>query len=214
MSKALILGCSHAAGAEMHPDPNVAKQLSYPAKISSGLGYTIENCSISGGSNDAMFRIFEEHCSKLHNDDIVVACWTGSERMEIFHEQKQQWLPVVHKTPTNYDELYQDYCKQWTALDTWHWKWRLNKIKNIISLNTVAHALNIKVYNIDSFNIVQGFNTFDLYKHFNWPVESICFTNWCLEKKFAHTLGGHFFEDAHQAFADLVVSHIKKIVDA
>ena len=69
MSKALILGCSHASGAEMfdHIDQDYSKGFfnSYPAQIASGLGYEIENRSISGGSNDAMFRIFEHHQKEL-----------------------------------------------------------------------------------------------------------------------------------------------------
>jgi len=69
MKKALILGCSHAAGSEMNTEPDVdllnygkdyyGYFMSYPAQLAQLLGYHPVNHAIPGGSNDAMFRIFE-----------------------------------------------------------------------------------------------------------------------------------------------------------
>jgi len=71
MKKALILGCSHAVGAEMSQEPNLVFDTfvqahdyelthCYPAQIAQALGYLPVNRGISGGSNDAMFRLFTE----------------------------------------------------------------------------------------------------------------------------------------------------------
>jgi hypothetical protein len=70
MKRAIILGCSHAAGTEMYN--GIA--CSYPVKIAEQLGYVPENYAIAGGSNDAMFRIYEEHRTRLDSSDIVIAC--------------------------------------------------------------------------------------------------------------------------------------------
>jgi len=86
MKKALILGCSHSVGAEMRDEPGLRFDNSihaldyelahcYPAQIAQALGYMPINRGISGGSNDAMFRLFLEET--LTPNDIVIACWTG-----------------------------------------------------------------------------------------------------------------------------------------
>ena len=64
-NRALILGCSHAAGAEMHKEPGLTVNNpqefgylnSYPVLIAKQLGYIPLNYAISGGSNDAMFSL-------------------------------------------------------------------------------------------------------------------------------------------------------------
>ena len=74
--KALILGCSHAAGAEMYQDTSITIDNprsfgwlnSYPVSVARQLGYEPMNYAISGGSNDAMFRIFIEQLKNfLHS---------------------------------------------------------------------------------------------------------------------------------------------------
>ena len=108
MPDALILGCSHAAGALMHEQPSLVlteepgkdqyqieaeygAKNSYPVKLAELLGYTPHNHAISGGSNDAMFRIFLEQAD---NFDLVIACWTGKDRGELFHTDHKYWIPI------------------------------------------------------------------------------------------------------------------------
>ena len=86
MKQALILGCSHAAGTEMHN----GTECSYPVKIAKQLGYAPKNYAISGGSNDAMFRIYQEQCSGLDSSDIVIACWSGYNRTEIWNDKNKK----------------------------------------------------------------------------------------------------------------------------
>ncbi len=118
MKKALILGCSHSVGAEMRDEPGLRFDNSihaldyylahcYPAQIAQALGYMPINRSISGGSNDAMFRLFLEET--LTPNDIVIACWTGVNRSEVYDETWLQLCPgaAVPK------EIAPDYFKQW-----------------------------------------------------------------------------------------------------
>jgi len=194
MNKAFILGCSHAAGAEM--DNGETK--SYPVKIAQLMNYTPINLAISGGSNDAMFRIFEHYCGtqKITPNDIVIACWTGDRRTEVVHNN--EWTPLA--SGIQYSPI-DDYVKQWCVYDNDRWKWRLNKIKNIISLNEIANKIGVRVLNIHSFNYIEGFDLYDIHSEYEWPCSKDTFCTWCLDKQFNDTTGGHFFEDAHEAFA-------------
>ena len=165
------------------------------------MGTDADNQSIPGGSNDAMFRIFENYVDleKITSKDIVIACWTGSWRTEVLHEN--QWMPIAGGySPTKISE----YIKQWTVHDDGDWKWRLNKIKNIIALNEIAINIGIRVININSFNYIEGFDAMDLYKKYQWPTtETFC--EWSIRQEYPHTLNGHFFEAAHEHFAEHIL---------
>jgi len=238
MKKALILGCSHAAGAEIYKEPGLnlpsSQNLdeygytkSYPVKIAQALGYEVRNHAISGGSNDAMFRIFESQ--KLDQDDIVIACWTGSSRTEIWYEKQRRWLAmapdhiVVNNVAVNNVMLegqrigsiisdadaYIDFSKYWIAYESDNLRSRLNKIKNILAVNSLAQNQGIKVINVHSFNHIELTGNFPAIANFGyWPIGNNKFCEWCLEQNFPHTDWGHFFEPAHQAFADYVLENI------
>jgi len=220
--QALILGCSHAAGSEMHKlipgeDDSYGYSRSYPVLIAQALGYQPKNHAIPGGSNDAMFRVWESKSHELTpNQDIVIACWSGPHRTEIWHPDEKTWLPMTvgtriwHRripqdltekgmyTPLPDREEYLDYCKQWCTYGTDQETGRLNKIKNIIALNSMAEYLGIKVVNVNSFG------SFPI-EQYHWPVGETEFCNWCLDQKFPHTELGHFYHPAHVAFADYVL---------
>ena len=231
MKQALIRGCSHAAGSEMASDPAVTYRdmiefeeygysRSYPVKIAQALGYQVQNRAIPGGSNDAMFRIFES--ANLNSEDIVIACWTGFDRGELWYEKEHRWLSMAHGSVNCHRKisnsiiadgvnashnvsdaaLYQDYGKQWAVNEGNPHRGRLNKLKNILAVNALAQAKGIPVVNIHSFNSVEVTN-------YNWPVSTVEFYNWCCERNFPHTDWGHFFEPAHRAFADFVLEHVK-----
>jgi hypothetical protein len=212
--KAMILGCSHAAGYGMRiaiPNdkqyiPVVEFELthSYSALIADQLGYKIENYAVPGGSNDSMFRIFEENISTLLDTDIVIACWTGYHRTEIWDEQNKNWIHIISTLESSPE--YVSYAKQWLLYHTDNRIGRLNKIKNIIALNTIAADKKIKVINIDSFFPVCNFNW---PQNINWPI-SHNFYDWALENHYKPTPCGHFLLDAHEKFANLVVGNMKK----
>ena len=224
MSNALILGCSHAAGALMHDDPEYGARNSYPVILANLLGYTAHNHAISGGSNDAIFRIFNE---KGRNYNLVIACWTGMHRGEYFHPDHEQWTPINYgegesyvrkpspelregkpiSTEVNDKKLYEDYGKLWLTIEGNKQRGRDNKIKNILALNTLAASQGTRVINLDSF---QGAHKFP------WPTEIYrpCeghrneFVNFCNYRKFPTEPRGHYFREAHQAYAEYIKAKI------
>ena len=209
MKKAVILGCSHAVGAEMFKESGLvfddfAQALDYelthcyPAHIARGLGYTVVNRGISGGSNDAMFRLFLEET--LTPDDIVIACWTGVNRSEIYDKNWLQLCPGADLAK----RISPDYFKQWLLYSGNTEVGMLNKTKNILALNAMAHAQGIRVINIDSFWPVPNMVWPQIVE---WPVP-IDFMAWCQQHNFSHTEKVHFFKSAHDSFAEHVLENI------
>jgi len=212
MKKALILGCSHALGTEMHKEPGLVfddfaamdkyeRTHCYPAQIAQALGYNPTNYSISGGSNDAMFRLFTEET--LTADDIVIACWSGVNRSEIYHKQWLRLCPGA-ATPDNPPDWWDDYFKHWMLYSANDEVGMLNKIKNILALNTLAHARGVQVINIDSF-----WPIIDIKwpESISWPV-NISFIDWCQRHQFPHTDWMHYFKPAHDSFARHVLQNL------
>ena len=227
--RALILGCSHAAGSEMEKAPDAPTNdytvfgwtHSFPVLIAQQLGYVPENWAIPGGSNDAMFRIFTEQLPTLTAQDCVIACWTGPSRTEIWHDLDQRWLGLAPGTqsfnpianspharsgqPVGGDislpQEYSNYHTQWTRFHCNHVSDTLNKIKNIQALNALAQVHGVRVINIDSFSPVGNVN------NIQWIVP-LSFFDWATVNRYARTDWGHFFLPAHQAYANLVVSHL------
>lgn len=233
---ALILGCSHAAGAEMHSEPEIdlggynqqtyGMYNSYPSLIAQYLGYHPMNHAISGGSNDAMFRIWESFVNPYSNKvrpELVIACWTGSSRTEIWDYENETWqglaagkqafhalkkdglLPEGEYSPnmvSNQSELL-TYQKQWVTYHSDRWSGRLNKIKNILALNAMADLEAIPVINI---------NSFDIMKEFRWPANIVFplvdsdFVSWSMQAGFENTQKGHYFSNAHKMYAKKVVA--------
>ena len=203
MKKALILGCSHAAGSEMGTD-KYERANSYPALLAERMGYTATNCSIPGGSNDTMFRIFESEQSEHKDYNIVIACWTGHNRSEAWNKNKQEWIPFCPGTDFTKLEELSDYVQQWVVHYTNETTGRLNKLKNIVALNALAQAHDVPVINIDSFWPVHGYAW---PSNVHWPV-STTFWDWADARGYAHTSRSHFGRDAHSAFADYILENI------
>ena len=167
---------------------------SFAVKIANSLGFdNVENCSVPGGSNDSMFRIFLDH---KHSVDLIVACWTGYNRTEIYDDQ---WVPIAPGKEDILDK-HRDFLKQWASYSS-DQAGRLNKMKNIVSLNAIAQQQNIRVINIDSFWPVSNFENYGY-----WPV-NIPFFDWANQHQFVKTVNGHFFEDAHSAYCNYVLEH-------
>jgi hypothetical protein len=200
MKKALILGCSHAEGSEMGTE-EYNRANSYPVLLAERQGYVAHNLAIGGGSNDAMFRIFE---SGYKNYNIVIACWTGHNRSEAWNKNKQEWIPFCPGTDFTKLEELSDYVQQWVVHYTNETTGRLNKLKNIVALNALAQAHDVPVINIDSFWPVHGYAW---PSNVHWPV-STTFWDWADARGYAHTSRSHFGRDAHSAFADYILENI------
>ena len=211
MKKALILGCSHSVGSEMFKEPglefdnwvaqdNYNLLHCYPAQIARKMGYNPINRGIAGSSNDAVFRLFTEEI--LTPDDIVIVCWTGANRTEIYNNQ---WLQLCPGGPIP-EEIGPDYFKQWVLYSATDQVGKLNKIKNILALNALAHAQGVRVINIDSFWPIPDIKW---PESISWPVVDD-FMAWCLQHQFPHTAELHFFKSAHDSFAEHV---LEKLVD-
>ena len=210
MKKALILGCSHAVGAEMHQEPGLVFDDStqaidyelvhcYPSQIAHGLGYIPVNRAISGGSNDAMFRLFLEET--LTSSDIVIACWSGVNRSEIYNDQ---WIALAPGAVPKEMDAY--YFKHWLLYSANTKVGMLNKTKNILALNAAAQAQGIQVINIDSFWPVPNIKW---STSISWPV-ALDFMSWCQQHHFPHTDWGHFFKPAHDSFAEHVLENLSE----
>ena len=178
------------------------RENSYPCLIAKQLDYIINNKAIPGGSNDAMFRIFESELSNLDAGDIVIACWTGYTRTELWDEDTRAWLAV--NLSTKAASPFDEYIKEWIKFQTNDQSGRLNKIKNVLALNQLAQSKRIQVINIDSFWPVHDFDwPSDIYR----PVSDNLW-DWALERKFAKTPNGHFDFDVHNTFATRVLGEM------
>jgi hypothetical protein len=240
MKQAFILGCSHALGAEMRTEPGVdfsqyhsaehyETHNSYPALIAQQLGYGIQNHAIAGGSNDAMFRIFCEHVNHMRSTDLVIACWTGPNRTELYYEKHHSWLPMpAGETITNCVEpnawalegiprletipdhrYYEHYGQQWLIYQDNELSGHHNKVKNILALNSMAHSRSVPVINVDSFWPTRSRDPRkNLLSHVKWAAADTDFWQFAKQHNFSHTPWGHYFQPAHRAFADHVLSTI------
>ena len=232
MPNALILGCSHAAGALMYLDPECEEDdaeygasNSYPVLLANMLGYTPHNHAISGGSNDAMFRIYTE---QEQHYELIIACWTGRDRGEYFHPTHKQWITLNYgqgdsllRKPNDVlkqgkevpgaiedKEIYEDYGKRWLTIEGNEQRGSNNRMKNILALNLLARARGTKVINLDSF---QGQHerrgeSFiwpkEVYRPVNGPANE--FINYCTKRNYPSEPRGHYFRPAHLDYAQFI----------
>jgi hypothetical protein len=172
-----------------------------------------------------MYRIFCNELGQLTDNDIVIACWTGGNRSEVFYEKENRWLSISHgdthtlqiqpdpvllqgrpiPVKIRQHQQFEDYGKQWLVYEGHDQRGQLNKIKNILALNMLAQSQQIPVINIDSFWPILDYVW---PSSINWPVQDKDFMTFCGEQKFPRTDWGHFFLPAHSAFADYVLKNI------
>ena len=123
-----------------------------------------------------MFRLFTEQT--LTPNDIVIACWSGVNRSEIYDKQ---WIAMAPGAVP--DRVNADYFKHWLLYSANTEVGMLNKTKNILALNMLAHTQGIQVINIDSFWPVPDVAWPNSLK---WPVDTD-FMSWCQQYSFPHT---------------------------
>lgn len=228
MKRAYIFGCSHAAGSEMF-DNDIDREYthSYPALIARDLGYVVHNHAIPGGSNDAIFRILSELIDSIDNTDLVLLCWTGPDRAEVFSEEDDQWLqfavgrshfnnvephPVARqgryvgsriRDEAGWNQFFQAWQRLYLGVRSRNSD--INHVRNVMAANALATQRTQHVHNIKSFAGIPH-EHWSMIQHWSWPVARQDFGKFAKDHGFAHTPLGHFFYDAHRAFADAILS--------
>jgi hypothetical protein len=230
MKKAYIFGCSHAAGSEMF-DNDIDQEYthSYPALIARDLGYEIHNHAIPGGSNDAIFRILIDIHQSITDQDLIIFCWIGAGRVEIWNEQHQQWLQFSVGQPAfkvwephpvalqgratgadiadhgGWQQYHRAWQQRWLGIEDRNEK--AQEYRNILAAHALAETRTANIINIRSFAGHEHAyrSTTD---RFYWPIGHEEFWQWCHDRMFAHTDWGHFGLDAHRAFADYVLERL------
>jgi hypothetical protein len=233
--KAIVLGCSHAAGAEMYPRHienwvERGYRESYPVLIAEEFGYQVENHSIYGGSNDAIFRIFTEILPRLTDQDLVVCCWTGMDRSEIYHDDHQDWIQfngntswlqqrkrtseipqgfLIKPLVEHHDEYF-SYVESWKrfAVDKNFLSTKNNQYKNILAVNCLAGKKDVRVWNFFSLTPSDPEMFADL-SSFQWPLGTIDFWTWARKQGFERVGHGHFQKDAHEKYASLAIESLR-----
>ena len=166
----------------------------------------------------------------------MIACWTGRERVEIFHNTDKIWLQISPGTESYYkrvpDDLhkqgrcipekitdqsqYVTYTKYWQVYGNNEISGKNNKLKNIIALNSWAESISIRVLNFDSFDPVKKIRTQEdpvaelrpkTIGRYTWPCD-ISFTDYAKEKNFSSTEMGHYHYDAHHSYAKLALESL------
>lgn len=202
------------------PQENFGALNSYPVQIARAMGFTPHNHAIGGGSNDAVFRIWQAQCDQLQQSDIVIVCWTGRHRSEVWHERNEIWIQISPGTESHLQRSrdwlflegrcisqtvtglasYLDYTKSWQIFANDVISAKNNKIKNISALNALAAQRGIRVVNFDSFDPIDHPGV----TGFEWPA-AVNFIDFAKKHGFRHTHWGHYFLDAHTAYADLAM---------
>jgi hypothetical protein len=186
MKQALVLGCSHASGSEIFQAGIEDRENSYPMLLARLLKYQPTNMAILGGSNDAIFRLAAQYHKEF---DVVIACWTGCNRTEVW--DGNSWQAIA---PGGRSISVEHYRQQWLMYSTDELSGRLNKIKNILAVNAMCKH----VINIDSFWPVPC--------GVDWAVPDN-FWDWCNERHYKKTEFGHFGIEAHRSFAEHIAQH-------
>ena len=212
MSTAYIYGCSHAAGSEIEGDTmtdispyNLAN--SFPTQLAKLLGYTPSNQAKPGSSNDYIYRKIDE--LNGNSDDLIIAVWTGCERIELYDDVLGEWLNFskgMAFTPKYFNSTHREFYHLYERLmsDEDGRRGKLNKAKNIVAANAVAKLKGIPIINIDAFWPIEipGKDALP------WALPAETFTAWADQQGFEDTKWYHFRLDAHTAFAHTLCEDI------
>lgn len=230
MKRAYIFGCSHAAGSEMF-DNDIDREYthSYPALIARDLGYEVHNHAIPGGSNDAIFRILIDIHQSITDQDLIIFCWIGAGRVEIWNNQHQQWLQFSVGQPAfkigephpvalqgratgadiedhrGWQHYHQAWQQRWLGIEDRNEK--AQEYRNMLAAYALAETRTSRIINVRSFAGHEHAyrSTTD---RFYWPIGYEEFWTWCNDRAFDRTLRGHFGAESHRAFADYVLLNI------
>lgn len=222
--KAYIIGCSHASGSELEGDgighlTPFNLDNSFASRLAKKMNYEPINLALPGASNDYIFRKLVELTPEIR--DIIILCWTGLDRIEIFDDVLDEWLNFSHgmsldhdpkftKTHRNFYDLYVKLmCDENLKRGT------LNKIKNIVAAHTWADKiLQRTVIHIDtSWKIIdhpEFKNLIELIKD-SWILPETTFTDWAKSKNYRYSpVHHHYGVDAHEDFAQLCFDYIEQ----
>jgi len=212
MNTAYIFGCSHSMGSEIEA-PGIGSctpynlENSFTSQLARMLGYTPVNKGFPGGSNDYIYRMIHE--VNATPNDLIIAVWTGTERIEIYDEILEEWLQFskgMDLSASKYTKTHQAFYDLFARLmaDKLGIRGQLNKVKNIIAGNTLAKLKNIPIVNLDAFMPMN----FPGKESLNWLFPETSYWEWAERNNYSHTSWYHYRLDAHTDFAKLAYKEI------
>lgn len=212
MSTAYIYGCSHAAGSEIEEAGktdttpyNLAN--SFATQLGKLLGHNAVNQAVPGASNDYIYRKISE--LDANSNDLIIAAWTGCERIELYDDVLGQWLNFskgMAFTPKYFNSTHREFYHLYERLmsDEEGRRGKLNKVKNILAANVVAKVKGIPIINIDAFWPIDIPGKDSL----PWAMPGETFTSWAKQQGFVDTDWYHYRLDAHTEFAHALCEDI------
>lgn len=192
-----------------HPE-NV--QGSYAYFLSQKLNAELLLAAQSGRSNDAIIRTTHDFINNISVTDelVILIGWTSWSREEWFIDGKYYQINARNtgELPIEYHDRYNDWL---SSLD-------LNRKEQEAHEKIKELHLYLEHYRIKHF-FFNSLGHFDdsICKRIYWGKTyldpyKIDFYHWALEHGFAQGPHKHFRTEAHQAWADLLISHLTKIL--
>ena len=220
MPKMYILGCSHAAGAELDGDGTATSynlKNSFAAQFANLLEYDAVNLAEPGGSNDGIFRKFMDIIADRNfnkTDDIIFASWTGYHRTEVFHIAEDRFVQMSMGTynfkSKELQQAHDIFMKMWCSHDDIG---NYNKLKNVLAVDSISKSYGIEVIHHETFaklgesiKLSLMENDFSEKMNVNWINEGDCFMDWVEERKYKKTPAWHYELQAHKDYAQYLLN--------
>jgi|TARA_B100001094_G_C18153449_1_gene785056 hypothetical protein len=171
MSKLVAFGCSLTFGSyldDIHPDNNTPSKLAWPQVLGDLAGIPVDNQANPGASNKEIAHQILNY--NFDPTDIVVVCWSFSDRFCIIRKDNMLRLGVWHANPKYFssDELEREKQQVSTAFFT-HMHdendMSLNQHYCIHYANLFLNSKKIKNYHLMARNFMKKD-----YKFFDTPM--------------------------------------------
>jgi hypothetical protein len=216
-------GCSHTRST---PEAIGDMNLAYPYLLQLNYAAKLDNYSMSGNSNDTIFRTTYEYIlSQMNQPDLVVIQWTFHERIELnigdienrdfkilnpssFYDKKKHDSPeVLNFIKLLSDRLYPDGSRMHSP----HTRYSDTSISHKVLNYTLALQLLFEEYNIKNYKFIIWSGVDDNYITYKKINKSRCIfsAEHLLSKKYdKHPTDGHYMVEAHEEIADWIINDI------
>lgn len=201
MTNLIAHGCSFTYGhglQDCHIPPNNPghkhSKFAWPSKVGKHFNYNVVNLSHPGASNKLILHKVLEY-KDYKKDDVVVILWTYNRRWsEIFSNEKHE-----DYGPWSDKKIVRDFLIS------------NNDFDQILTLN---HQMALAYYHLKELDVKQIHIKIKLeeYKKMKWCPVKIEKYDFSLRSDYPRALdGGHPGQEAHDAFANLVINSIDNI---